>query len=222
MNAQPLLTGILLIFVLPAMCQEGMVTCTSERNQDGSYSIYAENKSFADYTVRVIFSDLGAYTSSLNPGSLTYIRKGKTQLAKLTLVNTSSQSLFSYHYQFWAGQFLRHPPDTGFVYLLPSTSSNSLRVGKVSSLQERLGQKRPEDFYAIAFNYKEGDTICASRAGLVYECSDAEKEAEKSETSFNRNRNRIFIQQKDGTLAHYMVLSTIKLLVSPGEIVFPG
>lgn len=223
MNKKTLLFGLLIFCISKCFCQDGTVVCTTERNNDGSYSIYAENKSFADYTVRLIFTDLAGYDTNLGQEGLALATHGKTQIAKLTRIsNYSAQPNFRYRYQYWAGKYLHRRPDSNFVYLMPSTPGNTLTVSKVGSIEERLGKDRPADFYGIGFNYKPGDTICAARAGTVYQCNDDVKEGEKPEEYYNSNRNRIYIYQKDETMAHYSILAPIKLLVAPGDKVVPG
>jgi hypothetical protein len=223
MNKKPLFLGLFLFCICKCFCQEGPVVCTTERNNDGSYSIYADNKSFTDYTVKLIFTDLSGYETNLNPGSLAIATRGKTQIAKLTHIsNYSAQANFRYRYEYWPGVYLHKKPDSNFVYLMPSTAGNILVVSKVGSIEERIGKDKPADFYGIGFNYKPGDTICAARAGIVYETNDGVKEGEKPEEYYNSNRNKIYIWQKDETMAHYSILAPIKLLVAPGDKVVPG
>jgi len=97
-----------------------------------------------------------------------------------------------------------------------------LRISKVSSVANRLGQKNANEFYGTGFIYGTGDTICAARAGTVYECSDEIKEGEKGNEVYHSNRNRVRIQHKDGTLSHYSIRAPIKLLVAEGDYVVPG
>ena len=68
-----------------------------------------------------------------------------------------------------------------------------------------------------------GDTICAARAGTVYDCSDEAKDGEKGNQYYSKNnRNKIGIQHKDGSMAHYSILAPIQLLVEAGDNVIPG
>ena len=92
----------------------------------------------------------------------------------------------------------------------------------MSSIAEAIGKQSTEDYYATGFQYQLGDTICATRAGVIFETSDEVNEGEKKNQLFKSQRNRIGIQHKDGTLGHYSILSPIKLLVNPGDNVIPG
>jgi hypothetical protein len=92
----------------------------------------------------------------------------------------------------------------------------------VESLNDLLGQKSENQFYAQGFNYNFGDTIFATRAGIVYNINDDLKQGEGSGTVFTDSRNKIYIQHKDGTLGYYTILSPIQSLVKNGDFVIPG
>ncbi|MDB5230120.1 MAG: Peptidase family [Chitinophagaceae bacterium] len=213
-----------LLFVLSGVSkgQQRIITCTSERNPDGSIGIYADSKAFAEYTLKLNFKELNGYTSSALNGVGITINRGKTQIAKLTQDKNSLSYSFNYTYQYFPGRSLSRPPDTTFTYLLPSTSGNTLRVVGVSSLQERILQTSSEDFHGVGFWYKQGDTICAARAGIVFESIADQKTGEKFTQVYNASRNKIGVAHNDGTLAYYTILAPVKLLVEPGDKVVPG
>lgn len=85
-----------------------------------------------------------------------------------------------------------------------------------------MSQALKTDYRGTGISYKANDTICAARAGIVYECSDTAREGEKVETAYRSGRNRVMVQQQDGTLGLYGITAPIKLLVKPGDDVFPG
>lgn len=211
---------------LKAMAQTtALVTCSSETNPDRSISIYADCQVYGDYTLKLTFSTLTGYKSYAvnNDVAIVSISHGRKEVLKLMPEPNSAQYGFNYRYQYFAGQSLRKTPsDTGFVYLLPGTPDNVLRISKVSNIQDRLRQNAATEFFGTGFIYSAGDTICAARAGIVYETSDEIKEGEKGQQVFVSNRNRVRIQQKDGTIANYVMRAPIKLLVAPGDNVIPG
>ncbi len=222
MNKKIILVFPCLYIILSSFARQGQITCRSEKNADGSYFIYADNKGFSDYTIKLTFTDLAGFNSSLDAGAPVIIGRGQSQIAKLTPVSGAPRYSFNYRYRYWPGTFFRKTPDTSFLYLMPSTAGNNLRISKVTSLAERIGQKNEDDFSAVGFRYKLGDTICAARGGIVYECRDDVQEGESLNQTFNTNRNLVAIEHKDGTLARYAVVAPVKLLVSPGEKVIPG
>jgi hypothetical protein len=221
MNAKFLLSFSALFFVLQSYSQQRLVTCSSKRNPDGTISILAENKGFVDLTVKLIFTDLTGYRSSENTESLKTVGTGSTEIARLTDQSSSAHS-FNYRYRAFPGHFFNKQPDTSVVYLLPSTSNHTLRVSKVSPIGEVIGQKKTEDFFSTGFRYSLGDTICASRAGTVFQAVDTVRGGEQLNQFYRSGRNRISIEHKDGTLGHYSMLAPIKLLVAPGDEVIPG
>ncbi|MES2372404.1 MAG: hypothetical protein V4557_07480 [Bacteroidota bacterium] len=221
---------LFMLFVLNGFSQQRLITCSSERNPDNTVSIYADAQISGEYTVKITFTDFQGYACSMmntyrSGGSeigLATVFRGRREIAKLTPVKNASMYSSSYNYTYYPGTTVRKTPDSSFVYLLPGTEGTRLRVSGVTYIGERFGQKSQENFSAVGFIYKLGDTICASRAGTIYDCSDAIKEGERGSEWYKSNRNRIAIQQKDGTLAHYSILSPIQLLVEAGDYVVPG
>ena len=216
---------ILCFYRMTSFSQPGLITCSSDRNSDNSISIFAESAAYGEYTVKIIFTSLAGYIASTQISgniSLVTIERGKKELVRLSQNKTASMYQFQYTYQYLPGRALRKAPDSSFVYLLPSNNGNHLRILPVSSLAERIGQKKPEDFSATGFIYKLGDTICASRAGTIYECDGTVKEGEKLNETYKNSRNKIAIQHKDGSLGYYSVLAPIQLLVHEGDYVYAG
>jgi hypothetical protein len=221
---------LFMLLVLNGFGQQRLITCSSERNSDNSLSIYADAQISGEYTLKFTFTAFQGYTASLmstyHSGAseigLVTVFRGRREVARLTPVKNASMYALNYMYTYYPGTTVRKAPDSTFVYLIPGTDGSRLRVSGVTYIGERFGQKSQENFSAIGFIYKMGDTICASRAGTVYDCSDAIKEGEKGSEWYKRDRNRIHIQQKDGTLANYSILSPIQLLVAPGDYVVPG
>lgn len=209
-----------------AFAQQKQIICSSERNADNSISIFAESQELGEYTIKLTFSSLMGYRSSPSVSSdisTSTIEKGKKEIMKLTLDKMSSSSQFQYSYTYYIGRALRKAPDSSFAYLLPATTGNSLRIFPVSSVAERLNLKNKEDyFYSTGFIYKLGDTICASRAGLVYNCNDDVKQGETTTDFYKSSRNNIEIQHKDGSLDRYNFVAPIQLLVKAGDYVYPG
>jgi hypothetical protein len=230
MNKIVLIAGLFLFLRQRSLSQERLIVCSNERNADNSYIIWADSKASAEYTVRLNFVTLTGYSTTLtgynataSPVYFKTVNPGRTQLTRLTpMTNSFSGHMFNYTYQYFPGRPFNRSPDTNVVYLMPATAGNALRVAKVSSIEERLGQERTEEFHAAGFIYKLGDTICASRAGTVYIATDDDKEGEKKTQTYTDKRNKIAIEHRDGTLGHYSILAPVQLLVAPGDLVLPG
>jgi hypothetical protein len=78
------------------------------------------------------------------------------------------------------------------------------------------------DYRATVFILKQNDNICAARAGTVVECIDTVKAGEKSDIAYRKDRNKVLVQHRDGTVGVYAVTAPFKLLVKPGDKVIPG
>jgi hypothetical protein len=216
------------LFSLSSLCSFGqprLINFTTQNNSDRSVSIYANSQAYADYTLKVTFTSLDGYTSrSLFTSNIALVTVSPGYAEVIKLLPESSARSFSYQFksQYFPGRPFRRMPDTSFQYLLPGNTGNHLRVSQVSSTVSLLSQRLGTEFRGTGFMYRLNDTICASRAGTIFECSDTAKQGEKAGMIFTSGRNKISIEHKDGTLGIYAITAPIKLLVSPGDQVFPG
>lgn len=161
-----------------SFAQLAAVECSTERNTDNSLSIIANSNAFGEYTIKVTFTSLSGFTTSspiFNSVFLTNINGGRKEILKLSPQTSSTSTSLRYLYSYFPARALQKAPDSSLTYLLPATPGNHLRISKVSSLSEWVGPKSPDDFYSTGFVYKLGDTICASRAGIVTNCKRSEK-----------------------------------------------
>ncbi|HVZ24808.1 MAG TPA: hypothetical protein VG842_02075 [Sediminibacterium sp.] len=197
--------------------------CTHEVNADKSVTIFAENRSVVTKTVQLLFRELQGYRCSLQENfAFANVPPGKHEVARLTPENHSSFRSYHYTYRHFDGTIFHKPPDADFVYLLPASAHTILRAMRIQSVSSANGENTDDSYFAIGFQYKEGDTICAARAGTVYACSDTVREGEKKGEVYKRERNHIRIESKDGSLCHYDILAPIQLLVTIGDKVIPG
>lgn len=203
-----------------------LVTCTSERNADNTITIYADSRIFGEYTLKIIFTDLQGYRVTggyvYKDMALATISRGKREVAKLVPEKTASYFAFRYRYSYFPGTALRRAPDSSFLYLLPGGTDKAVQVSRVYNIEEKLGVVRQADYSATGFMYHLGDTVCAARGGIVYDCIDTTKEGEKGNEVFRSDRNRISIQHRDGTLGHYFFRAPMQLLIGVGDEVIPG
>lgn len=216
-----------LAFVLAVACvaiqaQPGPIQLSTERNSDNSISVMGENTSHATYSVMLNFSTLIGYSSSVTQGTFIKLVPGHSQLARLTPERNAGSTSFNYSYRYLVGEAFRKKPETIIEYLLPAMPGKRLMTFPVNSVAQRLGIDTANDYHAVGFRYGAGDTICAARAGTVYEVIDDVKVGEKIEQTYRSNRNRISIEHRDGTLSYYSLLAPIKSLVGVGEQVYPG
>jgi hypothetical protein len=225
MNGRTILFILFSFSSFYSFSQAGLIRCSTQNNPDKSVSINASSQAYADYTLKVTFTTLEGYTSrSLNISNiaLVTVHPGNAEIMKLTQDNSARNFSFQYRYQYFPGLSFHKMPDTSFQYLLPASAGNRIRVTSISSTVSMLSQKLGTEYRGTGFNYKLNDTICAARAGIVFEAIDTVTVGEKAEEIYKRGRNRINIEHRDGTLGNYGITAPIKLLVSPGDEVFPG
>lgn len=209
--------------VILSNAQSNIISLENENNPDGSISIYATNLANCKYTVKVTFNSLSGFSNmaGLTP-LITNINGGRTQIVKLTPDKNAGSRSLNYSYTYYPGISYRKAPNNYPHYILPITPGKTTLVTKVSSLSSIIGQSQESNFYSQGFRYELGDTICATRAGVVYNINDQLKQGEGGNTVFSDSRNKIYIQHKDGTLGFYTILAPVNCLVQNGDFVIPG
>ena len=210
------------IFILPTYAQSNLISLQTEYTSEGDAVIYSNSKAAVNYTVKVNFKILLGFTSNVSNPYITNVGVGRSQITKLIRDKNANSILLQYGFSYYAGIAFRKTPISYIHYVLPITPGKTTKVTKVESISDLLGQKSENQFYAQGFTYSLGDTICATRAGNVYNINDQLKQGEGRDTIFSDSRNKIHIQHKDGTLGYYTILSPIKSLVQNGEFVIPG
>jgi len=134
-----LLLFIPILYSIKIIAQERIVTYNLERNSDGTMSINADSKAFSNYTIKLTLLDITGYSSNVQTESVKTIRPGGvTQLARLTPDKSSTQRGQSYRTQSFPGTSFNKPPDTSFVYLMPSTANNTLRTQCISATLKKM------------------------------------------------------------------------------------
>ncbi|HSU29385.1 MAG TPA: hypothetical protein VLJ68_13450 [Chitinophagaceae bacterium] len=210
--------------LIPSHSQYSLITCTTVGNSDNTVSIYAESRAQAPYTIKIEFSTLLGYSSNVtlyDNVAIVTVEYGRKEIIRLNKIPMMSNE-FRYNYRFYPGTAFKKAPDSSFLYLLPSTVGNRLRCYKVSSIADKLGINTNTEYYGMGFIYKLYDTVCAARAGTVFEVIDTVTEGEKKTTFYKSGRNKIAIEHRDGSLINYTFLAPIQLLVSQGTEILPG
>lgn len=109
-------------------------------------------------------------------------------------------------------------PDENYLYALPFPKGKKYRV--TQSFGGKFSHHSEKSKYAIDFNLKVGDTVCAARGGIVIRTKDHFKE--HGGKDFIKKANLIIIQHSDGTLASYVHLDCKGVFVAPGTKVTKG
>lgn len=212
----------LFIFVLSTKAQLNLITLETENTPDGDAIIYSYSQASVNYTLVINFKDLVGYLTNVSNPHIINVNVGRNQITKLTRDKNASSRFLKYSYKYYAGSSFRKTPTIYPHYILPISPGKTTKISKVESISNFLGQKTGNQFFSQGFSYEYGDTICATRSGIVYNVNDQVKEGEGSGTIFTDNRNKIHILHKDGTLGYYTILAPIKTLVKNGDFVIPG
>jgi len=109
-------------------------------------------------------------------------------------------------------------PDSNFIYLLPSTSNNTITVKTGLSLE----YNDINSFRGNYFIFKLNDTVTSMRAGRVINVSNDIYGDEWLSHKTQNPKNIIQIEHKDGTIASYLFTSSVKHLIKIGDFVMPG
>lgn len=213
---------ILMIIVNHLFAQNNLITLSTETNSvDGVVSLNALSTATGTYTLKIKLNVTGYLNNYSNPYYKT-ITQGSSLICKFTPDKSASMSGIGYNYTYFAGTAFRKAPANYLHYILPISETKTTTAIPVNKLSSVLKQTTDNQFEGQGFTFEKGDTIYASRAGLVYNINDQIKIGESKDKSYSAERNKILIQHRDGTLAQYTTLAPIKSLVEVGDNVIPG
>ena len=135
---------------------------------------------------------------------------------------TGSSTSFNYSISYRRGCY-NTKPEADFAYLLPIKPEATTQAFELSNIGETYAKESaPKDWYALGFKTKDGDTIYASRRGIVGNIVSDQKEPSGEGISFARNINFIEMEQDDCTFAKYELFKENGIFVKLGETVQAG
>ena len=205
-----------------ANAQSNLITLSNETNPlDGVITINAQSIATGTYTLKIKLNANG-FTNNYSSPFLKTITQGSSQICKLTPDKSASMRGLGYNYTYFAGSAFRKPPTNFPHYILPISNGKTTKAISTIDLSAVLNEKIDNLKTGQGFYFEKGDTICASRAGQVFNINDQVKQGEGKETLYASERNQIQIQHSDGTIALYTMLAPIKCLVENGDRVVPG
>lgn len=217
---------LLLFFCMPLVGRAQTYTHINlafERIQSQQVAFYADNPSYAPYTVTLKFTRL-SNASNFREGEeySTVVGYGRKQITTLRPENVNSGIGFAYNYS-WRKGDLDANPDTTFVYLFPLAKGKSVKMNKMISLGGFFGIKgKRKDLTGVTFQTTRGDTIVAARGGMVTEIRDDVEITDKTHKGYDATENFIEIYHEDGTFAVYKLFKKKGVFVRAGDHVIPG
>jgi hypothetical protein len=187
----------------------------------GNYVFSCVNNAFCDYILRIGFTSL---ENGRCDHGLPYegeVKPGNNALFTLIRLNADSALRFKYTTSSLRG-CLTPRPDTSFTYVLPiSTGKEAQAYVMNSDVKSSQGALPSRDGYVIRLKMKPGDTIFASRRGVVSAVEDGNGQNDAGVASAGYE-NYIEINHADCSFGHYGILRKSSSLVKPGQTVEAG
>ncbi|MCX6239156.1 MAG: M23 family metallopeptidase [Bacteroidia bacterium] len=204
---------ILLSILFSTRIQAQDVEVSYQYDDKGDLKFEATNHSQRPYFVVLEFRDLVG-TCTDTPGFAHRVEYGKEQLCTVK-PNQGSSPFSSYSYRFFTSDpSAKIDPD--YPYLIPVKNGTSTEVFQVSNISSILGKSGPTNWYCMGFNTNAGDTIYASRGGIVVENKMSIKEKDR-DVWYSSDYNYVIILHDDGTVARYSQLENNKVFPQIGD-----
>jgi len=211
-----MLVSILSLFTIQLKAQD--IEIKSDLDDKGEYSFKAINHSQRPYFVVMDFKGLVG-TCSDTPGSVHRVDSGEEQLCTVK-PNQGSTPFTSYSYRY----FTSDPSakiDQEYPYLIPVKNGTSTEVFHVTNISTVIGKKAPATWFCMGFDTNPGDTIYASRGGIVVENKTSIEEKNR-DFWYSRDYNYVIILHDDGTVARYSQLENDQVFPKIGDRIIPS
>lgn len=188
------------------------------RNANGEVIFEATNTDFCDYFA--ILSLDGVSNATVSSPVMLNIKPGTSNILKLTPQRLNEAVNFtSFSYTYTKGNS-RTKMNESLLYLLPVKEGKNTRVTQQKDLAEFLGQPGTVDMYALSFSMNEGDTVYASRGGVV--CRITSGNTAPAGAMFTTLTNSVEVFHSDGSFARYNLFKNNGILVKPGNKINAG
>lgn len=184
----------------------------------GKLNFYCVNENHCDYTVEVHFTDLINLRSNVPLPYKGVAKRGRNLLFSLEPRDPN----YAYDVLYTSTSFkgCADPTiDQSFRYLLPLSAGQTTQPIQMEYLKINENDRTPKDYYALVFKMNAGDTIYASRRGVISSLKD-NTHLPLADYVYSSDDNFIEIFHRDCTFGHYEVLE--KSLVSLGQEVEAG
>lgn len=207
-----------LVSISPAQSDDRGVFVTKEQSGDG-VRLVAANDHVSEATF-ILTATLENMDSSVPLPLVGEIREvGKRAICVFTPRDRSKDWKYHYHYV-WKYGLRGGVPDPGAVYLLPYPAGEHhvLMQGYRGKFSHQAGSINE---FAYDFEMPIGNTVCASRGGVVIGARQ-DSDVGGASDAFKLSDNYVMIRHSDGTYAEYLHLKKDGVLVSLGDAVTAG
>ncbi len=206
-------------FLFHSFCfSQYKIEITYKLDPDGSYKFICINHDYLPYVINIEFQNIHNFKADASFPFKKEIGSGTTYLFEIKPINNSFGLDLKYTYTYYKG-CLNPKINFDFVYLIPIKPGNESQVFKLDYFKINSHDIEPKDWYSIGFKLKSGDTVYASRRGVVSEFRDTTR-LKLNEYAYSSFENYIEILHSDCSFARYEVLS--KVFVELGQEVEAG
>ncbi|MNE41039.1 Peptidase family M23 [compost metagenome] len=192
------------------------IKITTEKNDESTVTFWCENTSNIVYSVKIKFSQLGDYINT-NGEYIAEVKPGRSRILELKPKVNPSNLSYSFSYFYSKGKY-SSKPDSNFIYLLPIAANKQVEIYPITYIGNMVG-KENNTFFMQGFRFAQNDTLCAVRSGVVSEINTS---GIVSSDYYSSNRNFIEIEQRDGSVATYVILDKLNPMIKVGERVIAG
>jgi Peptidase family M23 len=215
-----LYTATILLLHNVVFGQTKIVDVTYSQNTTNEVAFQYSNLGYCDYALKLEFSDLRGGDCSCMLPFVQSVKTGMGSLLTLKPTQPNQGVTFRFSYKYTKGRLLNKPPKT-LMYLLPFSNTKAHRAQQTQNIIEMLGGQKITNFYGTAFEMQHGDTIYASRRGVV---SEVKNEFEKYNDNvwFSSQTNSVEVFHQDGTFGRYNRFKKGTILVKEGQSVEAG
>lgn len=201
--------------------QQKQVRVYSERDKsNGSIVIYADNNSNVSYTVMLNFSQLENAQHGFSNPYLTTISPGKNTVLTIKKSTSANNSIkYRYKYNYRKG-CMKPVINKDISYLIPVSPGKETRIKYLNNFSaSKFGKELPKDWVVYGFGLMKGDTVYASRRGIVSKIKKS-NQVIGEHAIYDVNRNYMQVFHKDCSFMRYTSLD--KFFVNEGDAILPG
>ena len=191
------------------------------QDSKGNYEFICENHAFCHYIVEVKVTGLDNLRADQTLPFRKEVLPGTTHLFNLIPENRENAIKFNFSATYLKG-CIQPNPKSDITYLLPFAPGKEAQVYEMQNTgKAKAGDPEIKNWYVIRIKMSPGDTIFASRRGVVSEL-DESSGANDSGSNQIGGTNFIEIVHSDCTFGRYGIIRKNGALVKPGQTVEAG
>ena len=176
-------------------------------SERGTVVFRVRNDSWLTFHIELKFSRL----ENLSPATNSYkdvVAPGTKTFFSLKILDPKALHNYSYSYKYGIGDPGK-TADENFQYMFPLANGKKIKLFEIKNSSGKI-------FITNRFRLENGDTVFCMRKGIVTATMDNSNEVDRiNQTS------SVEVLHADGTIAVYSVSGNKKILVVPGQIVYP-